>query len=70
MQNANEFFLILLFLGYTLSKDNCVVSMFNKLDLTIHGKAVTAKLMEDMWFYFCNGKEDNLLSLSPAFPKF
>lgn len=33
-------------------------------------KVVTAKLMEDMWFYFCNGKEDNLLSISqPSIPK-
>lgn len=63
-------FFKLAFIGYTLPKENCVVSMFKKLYLTIHGKAVTAKLMEDMWFYFCNGKEDNLLSLSPAFPKF
>lgn len=47
-----------------------MVSMFKKLCLTIHGKVVTAKVMEDMWFYFCNGKEENLLSLSPAFPKY
>lgn len=33
--------------------------VFKKLYLTINGKIVTAKLMEDMWVYFCNGKEDN-----------
>lgn len=33
-------------------------------------KFITAKLMEGLQFYFCNGKEDNLVSLRLAFPKY